>query len=176
MGTKVQCTKSAKCVRACHVTCGMHRDSGFLVDAQLGSGGQIFSLLDPNSDGQVPPGIDPNSAVNLVVLCRQHNPAWVAAEKERKVVELSDRICALPIGSTINVRMSAGVFGVRIVAHNPQRLTVAVQFPNGHYLDLPHSKVVFESAAALRAAQAAKDREDPYIYGGPSLCLFFRQG
>ena len=163
MGTKVQCTKSDKCVRACHVTCGLRVDSGYFVDAQLGSGNNTFSLLDPNGDTTIPAGIDPNGLLNLVILCRQHNPAWLQAEKERKNNELSDRITAIPLGSQIKVRMPAGVFAVFVIAHNPVRRSVSVQFENGQRTEMPHAKVVFENAAAT--ARSAEAKEDPYIWG-----------
>lgn len=45
-GTKVQCTKSAKCVKAYHVTCTLKEGSGVFIDAVIGEAPNTVSLIE----------------------------------------------------------------------------------------------------------------------------------
>lgn len=68
---QIQCTKTAKCVRAFHTTCAIKEDSGVVLDA-LVSG---RSVIDPNQDQQQQQlAVIDDGHLQLVVACRQHNP------------------------------------------------------------------------------------------------------
>lgn len=99
--TTVQCTKG-KCTKAVHVTCAMHTDSGFFLDATVPGeeGHTAVSLLDqaraemdPMSPKKskvaipqrtsplvasaalpAPVPVEDDEAIKLTVLCRTHNP------------------------------------------------------------------------------------------------------
>jgi hypothetical protein len=81
-GTKIQCTKSEKCVRAFHVTCAIREGSGVVLDAEIDKSKANQTAKDtvmlppeqpPDAAGRTDPP-EPEGEMKLVVLCRQHNP------------------------------------------------------------------------------------------------------
>ncbi|PLW51009.1 hypothetical protein PCANC_08148 [Puccinia coronata f. sp. avenae] len=144
MGTKVQCTKSEKCAKACHVTCGL-KSGLFFLDAKIVKGDLSYSLLDPSPDG-VPPGLDVGQDPTLVVLCKQHNPTYQKAEAERKAKALADKVAQFVPGQTLKVRTSQGVFQVFFHTRDEASKTLRVSFEDGHSAVLPYNKVYFGSA------------------------------
>jgi len=159
MGTKVQCTKSQKCARACHVTCGL-KTGLFFLDAKIVKGDLSYSLLDP-SPGGVPPGLDVGQDPTLVVLCKQHNPIYQKAEAERKAKELADKVAQFVPGQALKVRTSQGVFQVFFHSRDENRKTLRVTFEDGHSAALPYNKVYFGSAETFAKKLQASTTNQP---------------
>lgn len=70
---QIQCTKSAKCVRAFHATCAIKEDSGVLLDALIDG----KSVLEAPKEGEEVNFGDGH--LQLDVTCRQHNVVSVPA-------------------------------------------------------------------------------------------------
>ncbi|KAG0145124.1 hypothetical protein CROQUDRAFT_587338 [Cronartium quercuum f. sp. fusiforme G11] len=141
MGAKVQCTKTQKCAKACHVTCAL-KTGLFFIDAQLSHGEETYSLLEPPPNGY-PPDLDLEQDQKVVVLCKQHNPEYQRAEAERKSKELADKIAGFMAGESIKVKTNKGVFQVFFHSRNPEKQTLRVTFEDGHASDMPYSRVYF---------------------------------
>ncbi|KAH9814628.1 hypothetical protein DFH28DRAFT_970627 [Melampsora americana] len=157
MGAKVQCTKSQKCAKACHVTCGM-KTGHFFLDAQLVHGGQAYSILDPPSTGY-PPDLDQQQDPQLVVLCKQHNPQYQRAEAERKSNELAEKIAAFHPGQSIKVKTSKGVYQVFFHSRDPEKRSLRVTFEDGNASDMPYAKVYFDPKPR-ESSKESKPRQD----------------
>lgn len=63
----------------------------------------------------IPPALEDDGSIKLVVLCRTHNPEFQRQENERKAMELAAKVAALEAGSSITVRTPGGVFEVGFV-------------------------------------------------------------
>ncbi|KAI8451627.1 hypothetical protein BY996DRAFT_3644531 [Phakopsora pachyrhizi] len=151
MGTKVQCTKSAKCVKACHVTCALNTGF-FFVDAQVSHGEQTYSLLYP-ANGP-PEGLEISQDPTIVVLCKQHNPSYQKSEAERKARELSEKIGCFESNQEIKVRTSKGVFQVRFVSRDEERKSLKVVFEDGNLSEVSYNKVYFGPSVPAPASQS----------------------
>ncbi|MBW0499567.1 hypothetical protein O181_039282 [Austropuccinia psidii MF-1] len=141
MGIKVQCTKSEKCAKACHVSCGLKAETFFL-DAQLVKGDLKYSLLDPLPGGP-PEGLDIGQDPTLIILCKQHNPIYRRILAEKKANELAEKVFKFSPGQPIKVRTSKGVFQVFFHSRDEIRRTLKVTFEDGNFSELPYSKVYF---------------------------------
>ncbi|KAH9440902.1 hypothetical protein Pst134EB_029554 [Puccinia striiformis f. sp. tritici] len=144
MGTKVQCTKSQKCAKACHVTCGL-KSGAFFLDAKIVKEELSYSLLDPPAEG-APPGLDVGQDPTLIVLCKQHNPIYQKSEADRKARELADKIAQFVPSQALKVRTSKGVFQVFFLSRDEASKTLQVTFEDGHSTVLAYNKVYFGSA------------------------------
>lgn len=150
--TQIQCTKTAKCVRAFHTTCAIKEDSGIILDALIGG----RSVLNPQSSqqqGQTDATDDGH--LQLVVACRQHNPAWMKAQAEKRKNDLSKRVSALPIGDQIQIRSTTGIYRVSVLGHRPEIQAVEIAFGDGTRALCKHGAIVWpEDAAKIQAEQA----------------------
>ncbi|KAI8442797.1 hypothetical protein BY996DRAFT_3937631 [Phakopsora pachyrhizi] len=169
MGTKVQCTKSAKCVKACHVTCALNTGF-FFVDAQVSHGEQTYSLLYP-ANGP-PEGLEISQDPTIVVLCKQHNPSYQKSEAERKARELSEKIGCFESNQEIKVRTSKGVFQVRFVSREEERKSLKVVFEDGNLSEVSYNKVYFGPSVPAPASQSKslnkpKDKPGRVIFSFP---------
>ncbi|KAI9624689.1 hypothetical protein H4Q26_016753 [Puccinia striiformis f. sp. tritici PST-130] len=140
MGTKVQCTKSQKCAKACHVTCGL-KSGAFFLDAKIVKEELSYSLLDPPAEG-APPGLDVGQDPTLIVLCKQHNPIYQKSEADRKARELADKIAQFVPSQALKVRTSKGVFQVFFLSRDEASKTLQVTFEDGHSTVLAYNKFI----------------------------------
>lgn len=153
---QIQCTKSAKCVRAFHATCALKDGSGVVLDALVNG----RSVLEPMLPGDAPLG---EGTLQLAVTCRQHNPVWQRALAEKKRQDLADRIARLQSGSPIQIRASTGVWAVTLVANRAAHGEVEVQFGDGNRALCKYAAIVWpeDLVAESRQAAPAKPRNNP---------------
>lgn len=128
------------------MTCALRQDAGFVIDVVNPDGSSIFnpgqqgaaSAHNPathaqglQSQGESEGAPAPSGGITTVVLCKQHNPAWKAAEAARKKRELENRAAALQSGARIKVKTSGGVFEVTFLENKAERGVVSVEFNGG---------------------------------------------
>lgn len=150
-GTKIQCTKSAKCVRAFHATCAIKEDSGVLLDALIDG----KSVLEAPKEGEEVNFGDGH--LQLDVTCRQHNVAWIQAQAEKKRQELADRVAGLPLQSTVQIRTTTGIYGVTLLGHRADQGAVEIAFGDGTRALCKHGAIVWPDEQPRAAAPTAQN-------------------
>ena len=114
-------------------------------------------MLDPNQDSQQQQsatGSD-DGHLQLVVACRQHNPAWMKSQAEKRKNELSQRVSSIPIGEQIQIRSTTGIYRVAVLGHRPELAAVEIAFGDGTRALCKHGAIVWpEEAAKIQAEQA----------------------
>jgi hypothetical protein len=155
---QIQCTKSAKCVRAFHATCAIKEDSGVVLDALIGG----RSVLEPPKPGEAPVA---DGHLQLVVTCRQHNPEWQKIQAEKRRIELAAKIESVPLGSSVQIRTTTGVWAVTLVNHKAgEEGMIEIQFGNGERAVCKHAAIVWpdeKTAANGSGSGGAKPRARP---------------
>ena len=172
---QIQCTKSAKCVRAFHATCAIKEDSGVLLDALIDG----KSVLEAPKEGEEVNFGDGH--LQLDVTCRQHNvvsvpalrtpemypeltfeclttlQAWIQAQAEKKKQELADRVSGLPLQSTVQIRTTTGIYGVTLLGHRADQGAVEIAFGDGTRALCKHGAIVWPDEPTKAAASAAQN-------------------
>lgn len=145
-------------MRAFHATCAIKEDSGVVLDALIGG----RSVLEPPKPGEAPVA---DGHLQLVVTCRQHNPEWQKIQAEKRRIELATKIESVPLGSSVQIRTTTGVWAVTLVNHKTaEEGMIEIQFGNGERAVCKHAAVVWPEDKALQsgpAAGAAKPRARP---------------
>ncbi|KAK4049713.1 hypothetical protein OIV83_003988 [Microbotryomycetes sp. JL201] len=195
-GTKVQCTKG-KCTRAIHATCALKEDSGFHLDARIGSADKNVSLIESNGfqasprkhvvpsspvRNTVEPGVEQqpsdgaaaDDVVHLTVLCRTHNPHWKQQEAQRRQAELSARVNALKVGDRVCVRLPGGMFDVKFVRSLPEQESIVAKYDDGSEFRPKWKNIVWPDAKPdlsrrTSATASLGKTESMYVYSGPKV-------
>lgn len=109
---------------------------------------------------------DPVAAIRLVVGCRQHNPAWAEVQKKLKLQQLADKVAQIPIGHTLKVKTSSGVYQVKLQAILADKDSVSVLYEDGKQSNCKYTSIVWKDDVPVVSAPKKANPQDDFIYDG----------
>lgn len=182
-GAPIQCTKG-RCPKAFHVSCARDGAVQSIIYNVVREVHKEVVLLDPTASAPVagpstasaPMDVDHNGAANSSVpqilkfikkvevelLCPQHNPAIAEAKKAAKQDKIRSELVALPAGTRIKLRVSAGVFEVTLCRVVEESKSVEVLWDRGLKREFKWGSVVFGSTELVvgqKPSEAAPELE-----------------